>query len=141
MGQVVFPYVGPQLVDIAPQSVDLGELPLGDAVNEHVHLAPVLREGGGRLHARYDLVAVSFLQEQAAGYAVVVRERDEGHPGLHRLLVNGEGVGVGLADAPSLHEPVRRGRGAAGVDVQVDAQRFLGVGERFQCRPPLCLAV
>ena len=47
VGEVPFPQVVPQLVDVASERLDLGELCLVETVNEHVYLAAVLRERCG----------------------------------------------------------------------------------------------
>jgi hypothetical protein len=116
--------IGDHLVDVAPQSIDLGELCLRDVRGRHVDVAAILGERRGHLGADEDVLEPRVEHHLDAVDRVVVRERHEVHPARLQHPVVLERVRVGLRDRERVGSVVVGDVRGVRVDVEIDARRL-----------------
>ncbi len=119
--------VSDHLVDVLPETVDLGELRLRHVGDRHVDVAPVLGERRRHFGADEDVALPGVEQLADAVDRVVIRQRDEGHAALLQEPVDLHRIGVRLGQRERVRRVVVRHIGGVRVEVEIHfapARRF-----------------
>jgi hypothetical protein len=123
-----------ELVDVAPQALQLCVLGLGDRHRDHVHDAAIFWKPGRYLDADQRVIRILAAQLERAIDRIVICDRDEIHTASLRDRIHVTDGGVALGRPAGAQEPAVRAIGVRRVNVEIDGrQAYVIASPRCAC--------